>query len=131
VPEPPREASRRRRLEALVLLGDRVALLAVGARELRQQFGESAQAVARGLGKIRAAEKGLLLRREKHRQRPAATPPRQQRVRRLVYLIEVGPFFPIDLDVDEKLVHMRGHGLVLERLVRHHMAPVARRVADR
>ena len=44
--------------------------------------------------------------------------------------VDVGPFLAIDLDVDEAVVHHRGDGLVLERLVRHHVAPVARRVAD-
>ncbi len=44
--------------------------------------------------------------------------------------VDVGPFLAVDLDVDEPVVHHRGDGLVLERLVRHHVAPVARRVAD-
>ncbi len=42
-----------------------------------------------------------------------------------------GPLFAVDLDVDVELVHqLRGRG-VLEALVRHHVAPVAGRVADR
>src|SRR5262249_11695994 len=37
----------------------------------------------------------------------------------------------IDLDVDEQLVHHRRRRLVLEALVRHDVAPVAGRIADR
>ena len=62
-------------------------------------------------------------------QPPAA--PRHQRVRRLVDLVDVGPLLAIDLDVDEVLVHRRGDVRILERFVRHHVAPVARGVADR
>src|ERR1700691_4103017 len=51
--------------------------------------------------------------------------------RRHVDLIDVWTFLAIDFDVDEKLVHHRGGGVVLETLVRHHMAPMAGRIADR
>src|SRR5207249_3562608 len=44
---------------------------------------------------------------------------------------EVGTLLAVDLDAHEALVHQRGRGLVLERLVFHHVTPVARRVADR
>jgi hypothetical protein len=45
--------------------------------------------------------------------------------------IDVRPLLPIDLDVDEVLVHVcRGLG-VLEGLALHHMAPVAGGIADR
>ena len=45
--------------------------------------------------------------------------------------VHVGPLLAVDLDVDEALVHQRRDLRVLERLVRHHVAPVAGRVADR
>ena len=76
-------------------------------------------------------EERRAVRRQEHRQRPAARAPRQQRVRGLVDLVEVRPLLAVDLDVDERVVHHRGDGRILERLVRHHVAPVARRVADR
>ena len=60
-------------------------------------------------------------------------PPRcvEHLVRGLVDLVEVGPLLAVDLDVDEEAVHhLRDLG-ILERLVRHHVAPVAGRVADR
>jgi hypothetical protein len=44
--------------------------------------------------------------------------------------VHVRALFPVDLDVHEALVHqLRGLG-ILERLVCHHVAPVARRVPD-
>ena len=51
--------------------------------------------------------------------------------RRHVNLIHIGPFFAIDFDVDEELVHDARNGRVFEALVRHHVAPVTRRIADR
>jgi hypothetical protein len=48
-----------------------------------------------------------------------------------VDLVDVGTLLPVDLDVDEQLVHQRCDVGVLERLVRHHVAPVTGRVAHR
>ena len=48
----------------------------------------------------------------------------------LVDAVEVGPLLAIDLHVHEPAVHQFRGGLVLERLVRHHVAPVAGAVAD-
>ena len=52
-------------------------------------------------------------------------------MRGLVDLVEVGPLLAVDLDVDEEGVHDSGDVRVRERLVRHHVAPVAGGVADR
>ncbi len=49
----------------------------------------------------------------------------------LVDLVEVGAFLAVDLDVDEQAVHCRRGRRVLEGLVRHHVAPVARGITDR
>ena len=51
--------------------------------------------------------------------------------RRHVDVIDVRAFLAVDLDVDEELVHHRRDAVVLETLVRHHVTPVARSVADR
>ena len=82
--------------------------------------------------KIRAAEEGPLIRgTQEHGQRPAARIGRDHLLRRLVDLVEVGPLLAVDLDVHEQAVHhSRGRG-VLEGLVRHDVAPVAGRIADR
>ena len=45
--------------------------------------------------------------------------------------VDVGALLAVDLHVDEQLVHQLRGRRVLEALVRHHVAPVARRVADR
>ena len=55
---------------------------------------------------------------------------REHLVRGLVDAVEVGTFLAVHLHVHERLVHQRGGAFVLERLVRHHVAPVARGVAD-
>ena len=68
--------------------------------------------------------------RQEHRHRPAALAGhRHGRVH--VERVDIGPLLAVDLDVDEVLVHQRRRRLALERLVRHHVAPVARAVADR
>ncbi len=45
--------------------------------------------------------------------------------------VDVGALLAIDLDAHEALVHQRRDCRILERLVGHHVAPMARRVADR
>ena len=51
--------------------------------------------------------------------------------RRHVDLIDVRPLLAIDFDVDEQLVHDARGGVVLKTLVRHDVAPVTGRIADR
>ncbi len=48
----------------------------------------------------------------------------------LVDLVEIGPFFAVDLDVDEMLVHHPGGLGILEGFMGHDVAPVAGGVAD-
>ena len=55
----------------------------------------------------------------------------EQGKRMLVELIEIRPLLTVDLDVDEVLVHQGGDCGILEALVGHDVAPVARGVADR
>ena len=45
-------------------------------------------------------------------------------------MVHIGPLFPIDLDIDEELVHDLGDVRVLEALMRHHVAPMAGGIAD-
>ncbi len=80
-------------------------------------------------GKVRSSEKGTPVGHQEHRHRPAAVS--GHRLHGLhVDAIEVGALFAIDFDVDEVVVHEAGGLVVLERLVRHDVAPVARGVAD-
>jgi hypothetical protein len=46
-------------------------------------------------------------------------------------LIDVRMLFPIDLDADEVTIEVLGDVLVLERILLHDVAPVARRVSNR
>ncbi len=126
-----RRSLRDSRAQGRVLFFDVVALAVISRRHLRHEVEKTGHAMARGLRKIRAAEKWRLIRHQKHRQRPAAVAPRQERVRRLINLVEIGTLFAVDFDIDEEFVHHRGDRRVLERLVRHHVTPVARRIADR
>ena len=117
--------------DLLILLADLGALVSPDFIDARQQFGESGQSIARGLGKIRAAEERRAIGRKEHGERPAAGTAREHLVGRLIDLVEVGPFFAVHFDVDEVAVHQRRDLHVFEALVRHHMAPVAGGVADR
>ena len=82
------------------------------------------------LREVRAAEERAPVGREEHRHRPAAAT--GHRLDGLhVDRVDVRPFLAVDLHVDEQPVHDRGDVGVLEGLVGHDVAPVARRVADR
>ena len=93
------------------------------------------EAVARAAGavarrEVRAAEERLALGRQPDAHRPAARA--GQRLHRgHVDRVDVGALFAVDLDADVVVVHHGGDLLVLERLLLHHVAPVAGRVADR
>ena len=113
------------------VLGDRRALLAISRSDAREELEEPGQSVAPFAREVRAAEERRPLGRQEHRERPAAGAAREERVRGLVDLVEIGPLLAIDLDVHEVRVHRRRDDGILERLVGHHVAPVARRVADR
>ncbi len=114
------------------LLGDIGRPLLVQPGDAPADLGECRQAMARGIGKVRAAEKGhVVAGTQEHGERPAAAAAGEHLVRRLVDLVEVRALLAIDLDVDEQLVHHRRDFGILERLVRHDVAPVAGRVADR
>ncbi len=78
-------------------------------------------------GKVGAAEERVTVRGHEHGHRPAALAGHRLG-RGHVDGVHVGPLLPVDLDRDQVLVHERGGLRVLERLVRHHMAPVARRI---
>ncbi len=99
-------------------------------RHLAQHVREGRAAEARRVREIGAAPDRLAGGRQEHGQRPAPLLA-QMMQRRHVDLIDVRTLFAIDLDVDEQLVHDARGRVVLEALMRHHVAPVARRVADR
>jgi hypothetical protein len=107
-------------------------VIAVVVGHVVEQRTEGRHAVARHRRKVRAAEeRALVVMHQEHRQRPAAAASREHLVRQLVETVEVRSFLAVHLDVDEARVHQRRGCFVLERLVRHDMAPVAGRIADR
>ena len=125
----PRLVGEPRQQRGAVLL-DLVGLLAEQACNFVQDVGKRRPAVARLLREIGAAPHRLGIGREKHGQRPAALLAQQvQRVH--VDLVDVRPLLAVDFDADEQLVHHARRRCILERLVRHHVAPVASRVTDR
>ena len=87
-------------------------------------------AVNRLSRKIGAAPERPAIRRQKHRQRPAAMLTElMQRIH--IERIDIRALLAVDLDVDEQLVHHCCRCRIFEALMRHHMAPVAGRIADR
>ena len=91
---------------------------------------EPGHALAILLRPVRAAEERAPVGVEEDGHRPSAAA--GHRLHRLhVDRVDVGPLLTVDLHAHEPVVHHRGDVGVLERLVRHHVTPVARRVADR
>ena len=81
-------------------------------------------------GEVGPAEEGRPVGGHEHRERPAAGPGGRGHERH-VDLVHFRAFLAVHLHRHEPLVHLAGDGLVLEGLVRHHMAPMATGVADR
>ena len=79
---------------------------------------------------VGAAEERPAVGGEETRHRPAALPGQRDGGVH-VHRVEVGPLFAVDLDAHEAGVHRGRDLVVLERLVGHHVAPVAGGVADR
>ena len=96
----------------------------------RQHVQERRPAPGCGRREVGAAVERLERRRQPHAHRPAAAAGGGLHEGH-VDAVDVGPLLAIDLDADELAVqHLRG-GRVVERLVRHDVAPVAGGVADR
>ena len=130
---PRARASRSRRAARRV----RGAAARISSRSRRPRLGDRLQHLAEArhplarLGReVGAAVERHALGVEEHVQRPAAVA--GHRLHRLhVDRVDVGALLAVDLDADEVLVHELRRLGVLERLVLHHVAPVAGRVADR
>ena len=111
---------------------DLAALVGPGGDHIGQHLLEGRAADALGLDQreIGAAAEGLAVGGQEQGQRPAAG--HAERLDRgLVDQVDVGAFLAVDLDADEVLVEVVGGCRVLKGLVRHAVAPVARRVAGR
>ena len=116
--------------DGLRLAGDVGRAVAVRVGDRGQELTERRQPVPRLGREVRAAEKRFAVRQQEHRHRPAAVAGQGDDGIH-VDGVDVGPLLAVDLDVHEPVVHERRRLLVLEGLVRHHVAPVTGRVADR
>ena len=126
----PRAAARARRRAAPPAPRGRRGARARPPRPPRSSCRKLGQAVTRLRREVRARVERLAVGGEEDGRRPAALPGHRDRgVHR--ERVDVGPLLPVDLDVDEEVVHHRRGRRILERLVRHHVAPVAGAVADR
>ena len=115
--------------ERAVLL-DLAGLLAEDAGDLLEDRDEGRSAVTGGRRKVGAAPDRLAVGGQEHGERPSALLA-QRMERRHVDLIDVGPFFAVDLDVHEKPVHHGCGCRILEAFMSHDVAPMAGGVAHR
>ncbi len=123
---PPERRSRR----LLAAGADLVAALAPGLGDRLQNLCPRGHPVSRLRWEVRASVERQLLGREEHVQRPAALAGHALHGLH-VERVHVRALLAVDLHADELLVHQRRRLLVLEGLALHHVAPVARGVADR
>ncbi len=108
-------------------LADLVPAIGPGRRHSFEDLTEGGQAVP-GIGReVRTEVEGFGVGGQEDGHRPPALAGRG--LDRLhVHGVHVGSFLAVDLDVHEVIVHVRRRDLVLEGLVRHDVAPVARGV---
>ena len=106
------------------------AFLLPHADDLAKDLRKSRPSPPRVGREIGASVKRLEIGRQPHAHRPAARPRRRLHERH-VDAIDVGPLFAIHFDGDEIAIQDVGNRLAFERLVGHHVAPVAGRIANR
>jgi hypothetical protein len=95
----------------------------------RQKGGETRLTVSLDRRVVRARHERTSVGQEEHGHRPAALAAHQL-CGRHVEGVDVGTLLAIDFDRYEVLVEQLGDSGVLERFVRHHVAPVTRGVPD-
>ena len=107
---------------------DLVAALPPGLVDGLEHTTETRGAVRVARREVRAGEEGAAVGGEKERHGP---PPASRHGLDGVHVdgVDVRPLLAVDLHGHESGVHRRRRGVVLERLVGHDVAPVARRVA--
>ena len=106
------------------------AIVTPGFGDALQNRTESRPPVAIVGRKIRAAEKRLQVRREKHRHGPTAAAGGRLHERH-VDAIHIRPLLAIHLHRHEPAIQNRGQFIALKRLALHDVAPVASGIADR
>ncbi len=116
--------------QALAAGADLIAVVLPGLGDRLQHLRPRRHPVARVGREVGPAVERQLLGREEHVQRPAAVAGHSLDGLH-VERVDVGALLAVDLDADEALVHHGRRARVLEGLPLHHVAPVARGVADR
>ena len=115
--------------QLLRTLRDAVPSFRVGIAYRLENFAKRRYAVSVVGRKVSPAVERTSIGQQEHRHRPAAVA--GHRLHGLhVDAVDVRPFFAIHFDVDEAVVHEASGLVVLEGLVRHHVAPVTGGVAD-
>ena len=109
--------------------GHLVAAGQPGIRQRLEDLPERRLPVPRLVREVGAREERVAVVVEHAGHRPAAVPG-HRRGGLHVDRVDVRPLLAVHLDADEVLVEVRRRRLVLERLVRHHVAPVAGGVPD-
>ena len=94
-----------------------------------EDLGEAGPSEFRCRGKVSTAPEGFTIAIQEHGQGPA--PLFAEHLQGgLVYDVDVGSFFPVDLYIDEQVVHQVGNFIVFETFMGHDMAPMAGGVSD-
>ena len=109
---------------------DVLAPLVPGGVDGLEEAGEAGAAMCVLRREIGAPEEGLAVGREEQRHGPAALTGEGLHGGH-IDAVDIGALLAINLDVHEVLVHEPGDLVRLERLVRHHVAPVAGAVTHR
>ena len=118
-----------RRRDPFGLALDVAAALGKGLCNRLEDLRKRGHARSRLRRKVGTTVEGTPVGCQPDRHRPA-TMPRQANDGLHEDRIDIGPLLTIDLDVDVEAVHHRCRCRVLERLVRHHMAPVTGGIAN-
>ena len=108
---------------------DLIAALSPGVGNGLEQLAEGGQSVARRGREVGAPVEWLASRSEEDGHRPSSL--LGHRLHGIhVHLVEIRPFLAIHLYADEMLVEKIGDPLVLERLVRHDVAPMTAAISN-
>ena len=108
---------------------DALAIIFPSICEAFEEDGEADAAALIGWGKVSSTVEGLEIWGEENRHRPTAAPGGGLDIGH-VDAIDIGAFFAVDFDADEKGVEEASDGGIFEGFVSHDMAPVAGGIAD-
>ena len=106
-----------------------VSFLCKKLLKVHQEFFPTTSIVCFNGREISASIKRLFVRGQKHIQWPSTTSCNSLH-RIHVYMIQIWPLLPVYFDVHKIFIHYFGSALILKTLPFHHVAPMARRIAN-